>query len=297
VTGLVDDLLPARARDAQAKARVLREALPWITRWAGRTVVVKYGGSVADGGGTFASDVALLHRVGLRVVVVHGGGPQISRLSGRLGIEPRFVQGRRVTDPATLDVVQMVLLGQVNPQLVGAISAAGATAVGVSGTDGTLLTVAPADAALGRVGDVAAVNPHVLSTLLDEGAVPVVAPLGRGPDGLPYNVNADAAAGALAAALHADKLLVLTNVAGLYDDFGAEGGGTLLATTTPAHLRELLAAGALSDGMVPKIASVLTALDAGVASAHLLDGRAEHALLLEIFTDEGVGTMIERGTP
>jgi len=296
VTGLVDDLLPARARDAQAKARVLREALPWITRWAGRTVVVKYGGSVADGGGTFASDVALLHRVGLRVVVVHGGGPQISRLSGRLGIEPRFVQGRRVTDPATLDVVQMVLLGQVNPQLVGAISAAGATAVGVSGTDGTLLTVAPANPALGRVGDVAAVNPHVLSTLLDEGAVPVVAPLGRGPDGLPYNVNADAAAAALAAALHADKLLVLTNVAGLYDDFGAEGGGTLLATTTPAHLRELLAAGALSDGMVPKIASVLTALDAGVASAHLLDGRAEHALLLEIFTDEGVGTMIERGT-
>jgi len=296
MTGLVDDLLPARTRDAQAKARVLREALPWITRWAGRTVVVKYGGSVADGGGTFASDVALLHRVGLRVVVVHGGGPQISRLSGRLGLEPRFVQGRRVTDPATLDVVQMVLLGQVNPQLVGAISGAGATAVGVSGTDGTLLTVAPADPALGRVGDVAAVNPHVLSTLLDEGAVPVVAPLGRGPDGLPYNVNADAAAGALAAALHADKLLVLTNVAGLYDDFGAEGGGTLLATTTPAHLRELLAAGALSDGMVPKIASVLTALDAGVASAHLLDGRAEHALLLEIFTDEGVGTMIERGT-
>jgi acetylglutamate kinase len=296
MTGLVDEL-PARARDAQAKARVLREALPWITRWAGRTVVVKYGGSVADGGGTFASDVALLHRVGLRVVVVHGGGPQISRLSGRLGIKPRFVQGRRVTDPATLDVVQMVLLGQVNPQLVGAISGAGATAVGVSGTDGTLLTVAPADPALGRVGDVAAVNPHVLSTLLDQGAVPVVAPLGRGPDGLPYNVNADAAAGALAAALHADKLLVLTNVAGLYDDFGAEGGGTLLATTTPHHLRELLAAGALSDGMVPKIASVLTALDAGVASAHLLDGRAEHALLLEIFTDEGVGTMIERGTP
>ncbi len=260
-------------------------------------MVVKYGGSVADGGGTFASDVALLHRVGLRVVVVHGGGPQISRLSSRLGLEPRFVQGRRVTDAATLDVVQMVLLGQVNPQLVGAISGAGATAVGVSGTDGTLLTVAPADPALGRVGDVAAVNPHVLSTLLDQGAVPVVAPLGRGPDGLPYNVNADAAAGALAAALHADKLLVLTNVAGLYDDFGADGGGTLLATTTPDHLRELLAAGALSDGMVPKIASVLTALDAGVASAHLLDGRAEHALLLEIFTDEGVGTMIERGTP
>jgi acetylglutamate kinase len=289
------DTLPTRARDAQAKARVLREALPWITRWAGRTVVVKYGGSVAGEFGTFAHDVALLHRVGLRVVVVHGGGPQISDLSTRLGLQARFVAGRRVTDEATLEVVKMVLLGQVNPALVGAISGAGATAVGVSGTDGTLLRVTPADPQLGRVGDVAHVNPHVLRTLLDEGAIPVVAPLGRGPDRREYNVNADAVAGAIAAALHADKLLYLTNVAGLYEDFGAEGGGTLLASVTLPRLRELLDSGALNDGMVPKVASVVDALDEGVRQAHLLDGRVEHALLLEIFTDEGVGTMIDRG--
>lgn len=305
MTAGVETALTSRTRTAQEKARVLREALPWMVRWAGRTVVVKYGGNaLADGPGaeglaTFAADVALLHSVGLRVVVVHGGGPQISALSARLGLDARFEDGLRVTDAATLEVVKMVLLGQVNPRIVGAIARAGATAVGVAGTDGTLLTVTPADARLGLVGEVAHVNPRVLTTLLDQGAVPVVAPLGRGPqvgDGAgEYNVNADAVAGAVASALSADKLIYLTNVAGLYESFGLDDPEpTLLANATLDRLRELLAAGALHDGMVPKIASVVAALEGGVAHAHLLDGRVEHALLLEIFTDSGIGTMIDR---
>jgi len=280
---------------AQSKARVLREALPWITRWAGRTAVVKYGGNALTDGqslASFAADIALLRRVGLRVVVVHGGGPQISDMASKLGLEASFVDGLRVTDAAMLDVVAMVLLGQVNPAIVGAGAKAGGTAVGVSGTDGTLLTVRPADPRLGYVGEVERVNPRVLTTLLDEGAVPVVAPLGRDALGAVRNVNADTAAGAFATALGADKLIYLTNVPGLYESFGKDE--TLMATVSLDRLRALLHGGGLRTGMVPKIASVVAALDGGVASAHLLDGRVEHALLLEIFTDEGIGTMISQ---
>lgn len=286
--------LTDRTKVAQDKARVLREALPWITRWAGRTVVVKYGGNAMGDdelGATFAGDVALLRSVGLNVVVVHGGGPQISALSERLGISPRFVDGQRVTDEETLGVVKMVLLGQVNPELVGLIERAGARAVGVAGTDGGLLQVTPAPAELGRVGEVAVVDPRMLATLVDDGAVPVVAGLGRGPDGADYNVNADAVAGAVATALSADKLIYLTNVAGLYEDFGTDDQ-TLLSTVTVAQLERMRGDGGLHTGMVPKVDSVLGALHGGVGQAHFLDGRIEHALLLEIFTDEGVGTMI-----
>ncbi len=287
--------LPDRTQAAQSKARVLREALPWITRWSGRTVVVKYGGNAeADGPDraleAFAGDVALLRSVGLRVVVVHGGGPQITALCERLGIGARFVDGQRVTDEATLEVARMVLLGQVNPRLVGAIADAGGRAVGLAGTDAGLLSVEPV-AGLGRVGRVTAVDPTMVLGLLDQGLVPVIAPLGRGPRGRDHNVNADGVAGALAAALHADKLLYLTNVAGLYADFGGPDA-QLLSTTTSDHLRGLLAGRALTAGMVPKVASVVAAIDGGVPQAHLLDGRVEHALLLEIFTDEGVGTMV-----
>ncbi len=289
--------LTDRTKVAQAKARVLREALPWITRWAGRTLVVKYGGNaMAEGplAAAFAADVALLRRVGLRVVVVHGGGPQISELSARLGLQPRFVDGRRVTDAATLEVVKMALLGQVNPRLVGLVADAGAPAVGVAGTDGNLILAHPSDPELGLVGDVEQVNPRILETILDDGAVPVVATVGRGQDGREYNINADAVAGAVALALAADKLLYLTNVAGLYEDFGT-ADSTLLSEVDVDHLREMLAAGALHTGMVPKVRSIVAALDGGVAQAHLLDGRIEHALLLEIFTDEGIGTMVGRG--
>jgi acetylglutamate kinase len=292
--------LTDRTRAAQDKARVLREALPWITRWAGRTVVVKYGGNVspadAESGllAAFAADIALLRRVGVRVVVVHGGGPQISALSERLGLESRFFDGRRVTDEATLAVVKMVLLGQVNPELVGQITAAGAPAAGVAGTDGGLLTVRPAaDGALGRVGEIERVAPRVLTTLLDDGVVPVVATVGRGVDGADYNVNADTVAGAIAVALQADKLIYLTNVPGLYEDFGTSDE-QLLSEVSVSRLRALLAGDGLHTGMVPKIESILTALAGGVAQAHLLDGRVEHALLLEVFTDEGIGTMVVR---
>jgi len=292
--------LTDRTKAAQDKARVLREALPWMTRWAGRTVVIKYGGNAMPGDGSaqgedlaasFAADVALLRSVGIDVVLVHGGGPQISSLSERLGLSAQFVDGRRVTDAATLEVVRMVLLGQINPALVGLIASHGASAVGVAGTDGDLITVEPADAELGRVGEVSAADPGVLRTLLADWTVPVVAGLGRGPDGADYNVNADAVAGAIATALDADKLIYLTNVSGLYEHFGTDAE-TLLSTTTVAHLEQMRAAGALATGMAPKVDSLLAALHGGVGQAHLLDGRIEHALLLEIFTDEGIGTMI-----
>ncbi len=291
--------LTGRARTAQDKARVLREALPWITRWTGRTVVIKYGGNAlspdADDAedavaAAFAADVALLRRVGIRVVVVHGGGPQITALSQRLGLRPRFVRGRRVTDPATLDVVKMALLGQVNPRLVGLVAGAGARAVGLSGTDGGLIRARPAPG-LGAVGEVADVRTDLLRTLLDDGAVPVVATLGRDPDGAVCNINADTVAGAVAVALGADKLIYLTDVPGLYESFGT-ADSQLLSEVGADRLRAMLAAGNLRAGMVPKVESIVDALDGGVARAHLLDGRVEHALLLEVFTDQGVGTMV-----
>jgi acetylglutamate kinase len=281
-----------RTKAAQDKARVLREALPWITRWSGRTLVVKYGGNAMSRAAdvAFAADVSLLRAVGLRVVVVHGGGPQISALSSELGLQPQFVDGRRVTDDATLRAVKMALLGEVSPRLVGLLQAAGAQATGVAGTDSDLVRVAPAPN-MGYVGDVIDVDPSLLLTLLDNGMVPVVASLGRGTDGQTYNVNADAVAAALAVALDADKLIYLTNVAGLYEDFGTPDS-TLLSDVSIDRLRELLDDNALNAGMVPKIAGVVAALDGGVRQAHLLDGRVEHALLLEIFTDEGIGTMV-----
>ena len=289
--------LSDRGRRAQDKARILREALPWITRWAGRTVVVKVGGSVGHGTTAqametaFAADVALLRSVGLRVVVVHGGGPQISHLAERLGLRSTFVGGRRVTDHEMLEVVRFVLLGQVNPRMVGLVSQAGARAVGVAGTDGDLISARPADQSMGFVGEVDTVDPTVLRSLLDDGVVPIVATVARSRDGQDYNVNADTVAGAIAKALGADKLIYLTNVAGLYDAFGS-GGSQLLSEVDVAQLRAMMADGTIVSGMIPKIASCVDALEHGVAQAHLLDGRLEHALLLEIFTDAGVGTMI-----
>jgi acetylglutamate kinase len=289
--------LPRRAVRAQDKARVLREALPWITRWADRTVVVKIGGSVGQGETTstmessFAADVALLRSVGLNIVVVHGGGPQISQLADRLGLRSEFVDGRRVTDHAMLEAVRYVLLGKVNPHLVGMISQAGARAVGLSGTDAGLVTARPADPALGYVGEVDRVDPAVVHSLLARGAVPVIATVARGDDGQDYNVNADTVASAIAAALDADKLIYLTNVAGLYDSFGSDDR-SLLSEVDVAQLRDMLDTGRIVTGMVPKISGCIDALSDGVRQAHLLDGRVEHALLLEIFTDAGIGTMI-----
>lgn len=286
-----------RSAAAQGKAAVLREALPWITRFHGQTVVIKYGGNAMvedDLKRSFAADVALLHFVGLRPVVVHGGGPQITALAEQLGVMSSFVSGLRVTDAAMMDVVRMALLGQVNPELVGLVQDAGAPAVGVAGTDAGLLRVRPARGAggedLGLVGEVEEVGARLLTDLLDDGLLPVVATIGRDAHGVERNVNADLAAGAIAAALQASKLVYLTDVPGLYLDLGDEG--SLLSHVAVGRLEDLLAADALHAGMRPKIRGLVEALHAGVPQAHILDGRVLHAVLIEIFTDEGVGTMV-----
>ncbi len=291
-----------RAAQAQAKAAVLREALPWITRFHGHTVVVKYGGNAMVDDQlkrSFAGDVALLHVVGLRPVIVHGGGPQISRTAESMGLESRFVGGLRVTDGPMLDAVRMALLGRVNPEIVSLVEAAGAPAVGVAGTDAGLLRTRPAAGPdgedLGYVGEIESVNARYLDQLLDDGFLPVVATVGRDADGHDRNVNADAVAGAVAAATGASKLLYLTDVPGLYRDLG--DAGSLISETDAARLRDLLAGDGLHAGMRPKIASIVSALEDGVPQAHILDGRVLHAILLEIFTDEGVGTMITRDPP
>jgi acetylglutamate kinase len=291
-----EDLSPRNAA-AQSKAAVLREALPWITRFHGETVVIKYGGNAMvddELKRSFAADVALLHFVGLRPVVVHGGGPQISRLADDLGIESHFIGGLRVTDDAMMDVVRMSLLGSVNPEVVGLVQAAGAPAVGVSGTDAGLLhvrpAVGPAGEDLGRVGEVEHVDTTIIDELLADGFLPIVATVGRDATGQDRNVNADLAAGAIAAALGATKLVYLTDVPGLYLDFG--DSGSLISEVSLVRLEEMLASGTLHTGMLPKVRSIVNAMRAGVPQAHILDGRVTHAVLIEIFTDEGIGTMI-----
>jgi acetylglutamate kinase len=294
-----DDAGHERVVAAQGKAAVLREALPWITRFHGQTVVIKYGGNAMvddELKRSFAADVALLHFVGLRPVIVHGGGPQISSLAEQLGVESRFVGGLRVTDVAMMDVVRMSLLGKVNPEVVGLVQAAGAPAVGVAGTDAGLLQVRPAVGPdgedLGLVGEVEHVDTSYLLELLDDGFLPVVATVGRDRDGAERNVNADLAAGAIAAALGASKLVYLTDVPGLYQDFGDTERQALMSEVTAQRLQSMLDAEELHEGMRPKIRSIVAALDAGVPQAHILDGRVLHAVLIEIFTDEGVGTMV-----
>ncbi|MDQ4148666.1 MAG: acetylglutamate kinase [Actinomycetota bacterium] len=281
---------------AGERAAVLVEALPYIRRWSGKTVVVKVGGEIVDDEETlytFSTDVALMRFVGMRPVIVHGGGPQITQTMLQRGMNPTFIDGYRVTDAETVQVVKHVLLDHVSVKIIDAIRAQGARAVQVGGEDRGLLVarkvLGPEGQDLGLVGEVESVNPAVLEPLVQDEAVPVVAPLGSGPDGV-YNINADLAAGALAAGLSAEKIVFLTNVEGLYHDFGDED--TLISQTTLAHLREMLEGNALSEGMIPKVKAVVSALESGVKSAHILDGREPHALLLEIFTDEGIGTMV-----
>jgi acetylglutamate kinase len=263
----------------------------------GRTVVIKYGGNAMvddELKRSFAADVALLHFVGLKPVVVHGGGPQITALAGELGLASEFVGGLRVTTPALMEVVRMSLLGKVNPEVVGLIQAAGAPAVGVAGTDaGTLRVrpaIGPAGEDLGLVGEVEHVDTSYIDELLADGFLPVVATVGRDADGNERNVNADLAAGAVAAALGASKLVYLTDVPGLYLDLGRED--SLISEVSAGRLEAMLAADGLHHGMRPKIRSIVAALKDGVPQAHILDGRVLHAVLIEIFTDEGVGTMI-----
>ncbi|MCC6474262.1 MAG: acetylglutamate kinase [Burkholderiales bacterium] len=280
-------------------ARLLAEALPYIRRFHGKTIVVKYGGNAMTEPSLqagFARDVVLLKLVGMNPVVVHGGGPQIEQLLARLGKKGEFVQGMRVTDAETMDVVEMVLGGQVNKEVVTLINQAGGRAVGLTGQDGAfirarkMLVAGPRPEErldIGQVGEIAAIDPRVIDVLEQGGFIPVVAPIGVGEDGQSYNINADLVAGKLAEVLKAEKLVVLTNTPGVLDR-----NGRLLTGLSPRQIDALVADGTLSGGMLPKIASALDAARGGVPSVHIIDGRVQHALLLEILTDTGVGTLI-----
>jgi acetylglutamate kinase len=279
------------------RAATLVEALPYIRRFAGQVVVVKYGGNALAGASDddalalFAQDIVLMHQVGMRPVVVHGGGPQISELMTKLGKQTEFRNGLRVTDDETIDIVRMVLIGQVNPQLVAAINVHGPLAVGVSGEDAGLIRAKPRDEALGFVGDVESINPTILQALLDDTFIPVVATIGTDESGQAYNINADSVAGAIAEALGAEKLVYLTDIEGLRRTI--DDPSSLIRQTTPVELEGLMADGTISSGMIPKVESCMAAVRHGVRRAHILDGRIPHVLLLEIFTDEGIGTMIQ----
>jgi acetylglutamate kinase len=293
-------LLPPEGVPASISARVLADALPYIRRFHGKTIVIKFGGNaMVDGAlqASFAHDVVLLKLVGMNPVVVHGGGPQIERLLDQLGIKSRFVRGMRVTDAATMDVVEMVLGGAVNKDIVTLINQAGGRAVGLTGQDGAFIRArkllmkvpdAPQGSIdLGQVGEIESIDPGVISALEQGGFVPVVAPIGVGREGESYNINADVVAGKLAEILRAEKLVLLTNTPGVLDD-----SGKLLTGITPRDVDRMVADGTLSGGMLPKIESALDAARSGVKSVHIIDGRVPHALLLEVLTSQGVGTLI-----
>jgi acetylglutamate kinase len=286
---------------AALKARILAEALPYIQRFHGKVIVVKYGGNamtderLKEG---FARDVVLLKLVGMNVVVVHGGGPQRDDMLKRVGKKGEFVQGMRVTDAETMDIVEMVLGGQVNKDIVNLINRNGGAAVGLTGKDGAfirarkLMVRSPTDDGMidiGQVGEVEAVDPKIVDTLFVGGFIPVIAPIGFGKQGESYNINADLVAGKVAEVLKAEKLIVLTNTTGVLDK-----NGNLLTGLTAKKVDELFADGTIHGGMLPKIGSALDAVKNGVNTCHIIDGRVEHAVLLEVLTNEGVGTLIRR---
>ncbi|HEV8647369.1 MAG TPA: acetylglutamate kinase [Burkholderiales bacterium] len=292
--------MPLSPSDATHKAQVLAEALPYIRRFHGKTIVVKYGGNAMTDEKlkhSFARDVVLLKLVGMDPVVVHGGGPQIDDVLKRVGKKGEFVQGMRVTDRETMDVVEMVLGGLVNKEIVNLINQHGGRAIGLTGKDGSFIRakkmlVQNKDNAaemldIGQVGEIQSIDPEVISLLESREFIPVVAPIGVGEDGQSYNINADLVAGKLAEVLRAEKLILLTNTPGVLDK-----NGNLLTGLTPKQVDELFADGTIHGGMLPKIGSALDAAKSGVKSVHIIDGRVEHALLLEVLTDQGVGTLI-----
>jgi acetylglutamate kinase len=278
-------------------ARVLVEALPYIRMFAGKSVVVKLGGAAIDKQSdlALAQDVLLLRSVGVRCVLVHGGGPQVDTMLRRVGKEPEFKDGLRVTDGETLEIVRMVLVGKINRDLVATINSQAGddpVAVGVSGEDAGLLTVTPADPALGFVGNVTGVRAELIHRLLDDGLTPVISTIGANADGQPYNVNADEAARAIAVAMKAEKIVYLTAVPGLLDDPADET--TLVERLTAAELRERIEHESVGKGMIPKLRACADAVEQGVNFAHIIDGRVHHSLLIELLTDHGVGTMVKR---
>jgi acetylglutamate kinase len=276
-----------------SKAEILLEALPYIQRFRGKVVVVKYGGAAMTDpelSTLFAQDVVLMRSVGMRPVIVHGGGPQIGSLMRRLGMEPEFRDGLRVTDAETLDVARMVLVGKVNRDIVSAINVHGPLAVGLSGEDAGLITASARHPDLGFVGNVDSVNPGILDRLLTEDLIPVVATIGTDIEGQAYNINADTAAGAVAEAVRAEKLVYLTDVIGVLRDIADPD--SLINTASADEMDKLIEEGVLTGGMIPKITSCSRAVRSGVGHAHILDGRVPHALLLEMFTRDGIGTMV-----
>ena len=302
---MISDLETAgktRKAAAQMKAATLIEALPWLERFHGQILVIKLGGHAMFDESRHAAlgrDVVFLHSAGLRPVVVHGGGPQITAHLDRLGIHSTFASGLRITTPETMNVVRMVLTGQVNRNIVGVINQHGPLAIGMSGEDGNLFTAVQANTVvdgkevdLGRVGQIEEVDPSMVLTMLNDGRIPVVSSVARGPGGHAYNVNADTAAASLAVALGAAKLVVLTDVAGLYRNWqpGATDESEVISELSASELAEILPG--LSEGMIPKMQACLTAVRGGVPKAHVIDGRLPHAILLEIFTDSGIGTMV-----
>lgn len=285
---------PVISAQDSLRASVLSEALPYIQRFAGRRVVIKYGGAAMvreELREAVFRDLALLACVGVQPVVVHGGGPEINQWLTRLAIEPRFEGGLRVTDAETMDVVEMVLVGRVNKQIVNGLNRVGGKAVGLSGSDGGLVEARTwGDGSHGLVGDVAAVNPAVLKPLLENGYIPVISSVAANPEGAAHNINADTVAGEVAAALQAEKLILLTDTPGILRD--RHDPGSLLRQLSLAEARDLIATGVVDGGMTPKTECCIRALAQGVAAAHIIDGRIPHALLLEVFTDAGIGTMV-----
>ena len=292
-------------KTAKEVAEVLTEALPYIQKHAGKTIVIKYGGNaMVDEAlqSSFARDIVLMKQIGLNPVIVHGGGPQIGNLLERIGIQSEFVEGVRVTDSETMDVVEMVLGGLINKQIVNLISRHGGKAVGLTGKDGQLIQARKialqvnspeANASeiidMGHTGEVESVNPSVVAMLDDGDFIPVIAPIGVGDDGMSYNINADTVAGKMAAVLQAEKLILLTNTAGILDK-----SGKLLTGLMPEEVKKLIKNKTIQGGMLPKVHCAMDAIASGVNTAHIIDGRVQHAVLLELFTNEGVGTLLKR---
>lgn len=281
----------SKKRDWIATAHTLSEALPFLQRYDGAVIVIKFGGhAMGDDAAmtSFARDIVLMKQCNVHPVIVHGGGPAINQMLERLDIPSSFVRGKRVTDAATMEVVEMVLAGTINKRIAQAINREGGKAVGLTGKDADLIMCDPADPELGLVGRPATINPGVIETFINSDLVPVVAPIGSGPDGETYNINGDTAAGAIAGALNADRLLLLTDVEGIKDR-----SGTVLTEADVAKVKEMLADGSIAGGMIPKAETALDALADGVTAVVILDGRAPHAVLLELFTEHGAGTLIQ----
>ena len=286
------ELQQAMQRDSIATARTLSEALPFLQRYDGAIVVIKFGGHAMGNDAEmekFARDIVLMKQVNMNPIIVHGGGPMINEMLEKQNVKSEFVNGKRVTDAETMKIVEMVLSGSVNKRIVGAINKQGGKAVGLSGKDANLMICEKAKPDLGFVGEPVQINPEVLHTFLDSDLIPVIAPVGVGTDGQTYNVNGDTAAGAIAAGLDADRLLLLTDVSGVKD-----ADGNVITQLTPEHVSELTASGVIAGGMIPKTQTALDAIEGGVRAVVILDGRAPHACLLELFTEHGAGSLIRR---